>query len=267
MALNLSGMARMVGRSLPTDIFSRLGLNKTIAEYDTSGEPGKTPQKLQDFITAVSSRGLARPTWYYVIIHTPAGNGNERLASLFCSAAEFPAVNINSQGSLIQGFSTEMPYGVSFPDVTMTFYLDSDFIVKSFFDKWVMSSVVDRGNTYEVEYWSNFVSDISICQIDAETNDIYTVVLKNAWPKAVSGIQVSADSSGLSSLQVSFTYEKWIVTKESESDFLRKVGTLSQYSKGIAGMFESFKGLLSTPMKFVSEAKSTISKITNIFSF
>ena len=267
MAIDLNGLGRSLAKTLPTDIFSRLGLNKTNVSYDDTGNKGRAPQNLGDFVSEVAARGLARPNWYYVLIHTPFGSGDERLASLFCNGAELPAININSTGSLIQGFQTEMPYGASFPDVTMSFYLDSDFRVKTFFDKWVNKTLIERGNTYEVEYWNNYVSDVVICQIDSETDEVYQVTLKNAWPKAVSGVHLISGGGEVASMQVVLTYERWIVTKNADGALARIGGKNAGYSNGIKGMFESFKGILNTPAKFIDSAKNTISKITNIFSF
>lgn len=269
MAINFGGIGSTLLRGIPTDIFSRLGLNKTNVSYDMGGEPGKSPFNLNNFITQVSSQGLARPTWYYVLIHSPKNNTQqEQKASLLCCRAEFPSVNIMSNGDMIQGFKTEMPYAIDFPDITMEFYVDAALEVKSFFDNWVRRPLVDRGNTYETNYYNNYVANISICQMDAETNEIYIVELKNAWPKTVSGLMLSADAlDTIHKLAVTFTYERWDVIKDQGQAVARVYGPGGGSRTGFGGLFDSFKDLLAAPMKFLNQAKQTISKITNIFSF
>lgn len=270
MGFDFRGTPVFGGIALPTDIFSMLGLNKTNVQYDMTGERGKNRDfRLETFISEVSGQGLARPNWYYVLIHTPRGGGLEMKASLLCCGAELPSINIMSAPQRIQGYSTEMPYGFDFPDVTMSFYVDSNMQVKSFFDKWARAPLLERDETFEVNYYNDYVADIEIIQIDAETNDIYSVKLKNAWPKTVSGLQLAGEAQNqIHKLSVVFTYDKWIVTKENADAFTQRLsGNPLLARTGLGGLFDGFKSLLAAPLQFVKEASSVISTITNIFTF
>lgn len=206
---------------------------------------------LQNFISEVKTAGLAKSNRYMVIIDLPRGliangqpsqlvgdiiqstvgrssiytrffpNQGNYLASLYCEATALPASNIDTKIHKVYGPGREMPYGRSYTPVGMTFYLDQNYAIKDFFERW--QSIIYNEDTSHMNYYNEYVSNVHILAIDnregrfgaLETlGDLlvtarYQCTLQECYPKTIAEVTYGAGNNEVARLQVSFQYRKW----------------------------------------------------------
>lgn len=253
---------------LPTDILSRLGIgNKTHVKYkqgndtDTTGGFG-----LSAFMAQMNSKGFARQNHFMTQIYMPSLNGIERTVSLLCQSAAIPGYTITSSAQMFAGYQYEVPYGVAFNDITMTFYVDGEMKTKAFFDKWLTKIFPDKG-MYNLNYSDKYISAINIIQLNAETKQIYNVQLIDAFPKTVGDMRVTHTAAGdIHTIDVTFTYKRWEKQIESAgvlNEILdnQKQGTLDRMASNIKGLLGDVQNTVDNLGQIVGD------QIDSIFNF
>lgn len=161
---------------------------------------------IRDFIAEVKQRGMARTNRY--VVYIPFINTTESsLLKLFCSNASIPGISFATTEQRIFGEVREMPYNRIFEPASFTFYVDTDLIVKSAFDKWT-NSIMDFENR-TLNYYTNYVMDVDVEIHDLQDNTSYNITLFEAYPKTVSSIELSSDSRDVMKLTVQMMYKYW----------------------------------------------------------
>jgi hypothetical protein len=171
--------------------------------------------KLADFISEVKSRGLSKPNRFEV--EFARMNSDSKLVSLFCEISNLPGISINTKGLRIYGPAYQRPVSAEFGGeaINMTFYVDSDFHVKKYFDDWIFKVV--NPNSFNVQYEDNYKSDITIRQLNEKNQITYQVKLIDAFPRAINMMDLNmASDNQVHKLNVTFSYRKW-VTRDSEA--------------------------------------------------
>ena len=166
---------------------------------------------LQDFV-AQMQKGVARSNRYFVVMpnrnNTSGGDtSGNRLLGLYCENTQIPGSTILSTPSKIFGEPREMPYERSYEPINMSFYVDSDFQVKDYFDSWhesIFDPYTRAGNYYE-----EYVSNIELWVHNVEDKRTYALTLFECYPKAISPIQLDYGSKELMKLQVTMQYKYW----------------------------------------------------------
>ena len=191
------------------------------------------PSPLEQFISEVKQRGLARTNLFDVEIGTPScispdsGTSVPRLVNLFCQSANFPPTNIGVRELRIAGPSYKRPYNIDYggEGISLTFHVDRNMDVKGYFDLW-MANIIDpyEFNTFYNEGISAYTTDIYIRQITetksriadvqftTDTKDIkdkYYVKLEDAFPRNIGMIELdSTAQNSVHKLTVNFAYRK-----------------------------------------------------------
>jgi hypothetical protein len=174
---------------------------------------------MSQFAAQISSEsGLAKPSWFKVVI-TRAGHPTEsRFASLFCDTAQFPSHNISTSGLRTYGPPIQLPYLREYEPVQLSFLVDTNMRIMGFFNSW-MNSIVDDSNlgSNDVGFSEDYVADITIYQLSPiKADDVYSVKLINAYPKLINQLDLSYQSQNeFHRLQVQFVYEKIVVSTVS----------------------------------------------------
>src|SRR5574338_651669 len=104
--------------------------------------------------------------------------------SLLCKTTQFPGVSVGT--APIHTYSVDKSYAYSrdTPEtIPFTFYVDQSFAVKNFFDRLVDS--INSLRSFHVAYYYDYITDVRITQLDRAGNDVYTIVLRDAFPKIV----------------------------------------------------------------------------------
>ena len=183
---------------------------------------------LNEFISKVKSTGLAKTNRYKVSIALPKSmptfSNSSRLATLFCEETSLPGLDIFTSTQNVISERRLLPYSRKYNNVPMTFYVDNNFEVKSFFDNW-MKYVSDE-STKITSYYSDYISpsiEISVLPMDSEI-PTHTVTLYEAYPKAISDINLSYSSSDVAKINISMNYKYYTTTETSARESLSSSG-------------------------------------------
>jgi len=175
---------------------------------------------LQKFKSQVLGKGLAKPNRFEVFIPPPQGLQSGRaggdIVSLLCEQASFPMLTINTKPFKIYGPSYQRPTGIEYggEGLPFTFHVDREMKVKTFFDEW-MQLIVNK-DTFNVTYQREYITDITIKQLDEADNVTYTAVLKDSFPRNLNLMDLNHSAqSQTHRLTVLFAYRKWTTVSGS----------------------------------------------------
>jgi hypothetical protein len=172
---------------------------------------------LSKFQTEIRTRGVAKQNRFEVFINPPSKileNARFRdinLVSLFCESASLPPIGIGVKQQRIYGPAYQRPSTLDYggDGMAMTFLMDQQMDIKAFFDCW-MAIIINPIN-YNVNYQSDYVSDIGIYQLNERNETTYSVLLTDAFPKSYNLLDVSNSSqNSMHKLSVNFVYRKAI---------------------------------------------------------
>jgi hypothetical protein len=183
---------------------------------------------LNEFISKVKSTGLAKTNRYRVTIATPSlmtGLMNSgRLITLFCESTSLPGQVIATTEQRIMGETREFPYMKNYDNIPMSFYIDNNFEVKAFFDNWL--KYISNHNNKITGYYLDYISptiEIDVLPMDSES-PTHTVILHEAYPKAISNIVLSANARDVAKITVSMNYKYYTTTETSVRESLSSSG-------------------------------------------
>jgi hypothetical protein len=193
---------------------------------------------LSDFIAEVKNRGLANPNKFKVNIALPQlidmVPNDHKMVQMFCDQAQLPDLNISTSQSRTYGEVREVPYENLYGNITMSFYVDSNFIVKDFFDRWIMS--ISNQTTRHFNYYNEYISpSIDIIILNNAQSAVYGVKLLECYPKQLQAVSLDYASKDIVKLSVSMNYKYWrstaisdqVVAGENQLISLLKGGTIA----------------------------------------
>ena len=176
---------------------------------------------LKDFAAELTNSNIARPYLYYVDIVLPPAligedkiNGAElRRISLFCAGAATPQLNFYTNDNYNEaGIKRRVIYDYDYQDLMLQFYVDQNYTVHKFFDKWKEAITNSRRNfSYPEEYTA---TSIDVHLIDMQGNVKHSYSFKNIYPKIINSVSLGYGMNGISVLPISFVFET--VTSSSE---------------------------------------------------
>lgn len=122
-----------------------------------------------------------------------------------------------------QGITERFPHTRIYDDVTLGFYVDRDYNVMKFFEAWgelihpLKSSANGRNSqVMRMTYPRSYKCPIQIWKFNKDSFDIrggsLAYTLFNAWPYSVSSVPVSYNGSSILQLNVTFRYDRYIVS-------------------------------------------------------
>lgn len=180
---------------------------------------------LNKFITEVRKHGLATQAKFRVEFTFPESLMSSldnrvflKRIGMYCKYTQFPKIQYNT--SPIKTYGPPRQYAFersSNESVPITFYVDGKMELKKLFDRWAKK--IQDTRHFHMSYYDDYVSDIRIIQVDKEDNDVYSIIIRDAFPKVV--YDLSGDASGGNSpheLTVDFAYWYW-----TEEDAISKV--------------------------------------------
>lgn len=194
-----------------------------------------------DFVSQVKSGGLARTNRYAVIMDMPFvfNSNTTRKALMFCDQIQLPGTNFSTAQNRTFGEFRDVPYEKLYDDITLSFYVDRDMLIKEMFDKW--QEHIYNPYTRVFNYYANYITDIKIEVQDNKDAPHYYVTLHECYPKTVGAVQLDYASKDVMKLSVSIAY-KWFETQTEVPDIAftaaRKNGLkdkLMNFAVGAAG--------------------------------
>lgn len=242
---------------------------------------------------AQTASGFTRTNFFVVQISTPSFyEGDTEFLQFLCSSSQLPGVSVDTSSQKIWGYgpSQNIPHGVTFQPINMTFYSDGDGKMLQFFNDWTRSIVSYgsptqgyKGTPYaELQYPENYYTTIDILYYSPVGTDPYLCCyhLMDAYPMGMSPISVSWASSGqLAQITVPITYKnfKYIpnisnggviedAVAEPEVYTPMPAGQLTNSLPfiGISGALQGFTSILQTVGSGVGSLLTSVSSLNNM---
>ena len=218
---------------------------------------GAVFSSINSFLQQGASRdGYAKANRYEVIIFLPTGASGtsvedagssalsnnvlslhgetSRRISFRCDSISIPGRNLRTQmNGNIYGPPHEMVQGQTFAPVQATFYCGTDMAERYFFEEW--QKVTYNPNTYNINYYKEYVGGIEIYQLDEQDNRTYGIKLEEAFPKTIGEIAYGHGSSNtINKVTVEFAYRYW-----------RNLGTEPNRPKGLVSFQDILKNTIT----------------------
>jgi hypothetical protein len=152
-----------------------------------------------------------------------------RDVALLCESCSLPGRQIQTLDKQHMNYrqSIKNPQGYFNEDVSFVFHLTNDYHMKKLFDRWL--DLIVNPETYQVGYKKQYVTDVTIQQLNQQNIPVYGIKLKNAFPVTVNTIELNNSSSGTQKLNVTLTYEDY----ETEGSIASSIGGVKNVIGGV----------------------------------
>lgn len=166
---------------------------------------------IQNFLSEIGKRGLARPNRFEVRISNVdfLPGDVSRILPLLCQSAALPGATILTRTQNLFGPIYVRPTSINYGDtLSMNFLVDKDMLVKNLFDTWIHNVV--NMSSFTVNYKDAYARDILISQLDESERATYSVTLVDAFPISMGALSLNQGSNDtFHILPVTFSYRYW----------------------------------------------------------
>jgi len=188
-----------------------------LGKITVTGKQTQTNALIDNFLQSMVD--VARPNRFDVRIILPSNILNNlnasdnntltpRILQLRCESTELPG---RMFGTVEQKFgsnpTSKFPMHSAYNDLVMTFIVSDTMIERTIFDVWM--EYINPTTTFDFDYKSNFVSDITVTQYDMQDKAVYTVNFYNVYPIVVNQMDLDWSNDGYHKVTVVFAYDYW----------------------------------------------------------
>lgn len=177
---------------------------------------------LSKFTAAIKRNGVAKSSHFFCEISPPrfmaqTASFAKETIPFYVQSASIPEFALFTQDISDNGLTRQVVYDKGYGDLTLTFFCDQNMMIKAFFDVWTQSVIKSKYGklSYPESYYAE---TLHVHIMDAAKETSYMVAMKNAYPKIVDDIVLSADSKAPVSFRVRFTFESWESTQLNTYD-------------------------------------------------
>lgn len=125
-----------------------------------------------------------------------------------CHTATFPQRTLQTYEINQNTSPYRVPFSQMYDPVTFSFYADSTADTRRFFDIWQNAVVNVKSNT--LNFYTEFVRNVTIWSLDDAGNETYGVVLRDAYPLSVGAMEVSySQANNFQTTVVTMAYRNW----------------------------------------------------------
>ena len=173
---------------------------------------------LTNFAERLSSVGVAQPNRYRIHFTgqgpSKAGKWTNDLG-LMCESIEFPGRNFMSNPDALRyGPPREAISGVTYAPITATFICSAEMFEKRWFEVWQEQSM--DFNTWEPNYYKDYIGDLKIFQLDRDNAATYVISLFEVYPKTITAQSLGAASNdSYHTVSVELMYHHWEYVAET----------------------------------------------------
>lgn len=153
----------------------------------------------------------ARANRFRVAINWPGLVGTPNVRDdIVVSAAALPSSIVGVVQVPYMGRQIPIPGDRTFEDWTITILNDTSFSHRNAFERWSNAILSHRGNIQASPSYRDFVTNISVVQLDRADTIIKTFTLRNAWPTNITQIDLGYDQNDtIETYTVTFAYTDW----------------------------------------------------------
>lgn len=158
--------------------------------------------------------GPAQLNRFEVIITAPAAAepdpNVDRHISYRVEKVTFPGKNIRTvTNENIMGPTHEIAQGLTYgEDIQFTFYMSAEHRERRYFLDW--QDFIYKPNTYDLEYYREYVRDIFLYQLDKNNQRRAGVKLIECFPKTVGSVEYDQSASELGRCSINFAFKEFI---------------------------------------------------------
>jgi hypothetical protein len=140
----------------------------------------------------------------------------QKYINLFCFNANVPGISFSTNDQYIDvDTKRHFVYDADKTDVRLSFYADQQMNIRMFFEKW-MKFIVSKKRTFG--YPSDYSTEIQVNIKNMQDKSIMTYVLKDAFPKTLSEIELNWSGMGqISTFSTEFCYSYMDIKKSDET--------------------------------------------------
>lgn len=223
---------------------------------------------INEFISSVKSNGLSRTNRYAVMFGNLPWVENTLLQNtvLFCDQVQLPGTNFNTNDIRTYGEIRKAPYERLYEDINMSFYVDTDMSVKTFFDFWMTQ--IQNPVSRNFNYYENYTSDITLEVQDIKNKTRYNMTLFEAFPKSIGAIQMDYNAKDIMKLSINFAYKYYAVGSIeglTQDDIIRYPGVVNTEADPLNKLTNRLKNFAigAIGAKVVSKLPQLTSKLRN----
>lgn len=166
---------------------------------------------INDFKSAIiRNGGIAKPNRFHVTFASlPGSSSSTRDVPYLCESVSIPGKQITT---LDYDIGTrrplKIPTGYIEDDVTMTFILTNNNLIKTAIDKW-MQKIINVDSYLLTSNYNDYKTSINITQLDEQNKEVHKVKLEGAYPITLNSIELDNNSeSAVQKVTVVFTYDR-----------------------------------------------------------
>ncbi len=165
---------------------------------------------LQEFITAIKSRGLARTNLYGVNVTLPRflapyQNFTSRTLGLYAARVPVPDLALTTRPYQNFGEVRTLPGNRTFSPVAVDFYMDGDFDARLVFEQWI--NLISDPETKTQSFYDDFIGIIEIYGLSRTGDTLCTYRLNEAYPYSVGQPSFSHDNPNFLTANVGFVFK------------------------------------------------------------
>jgi hypothetical protein len=169
---------------------------------------------ISDFVSQMSV-GMARTNRFSVNFNLPGtlNAGVQGLTSiqdmlLFCDQVQIPGLTLNTNPNRVYGEVRETPYEFNYEPITISFYVDSNMMVKTIFDSWI--KYIQNGDDRSFRYYDEYIcKQMHILVQDLMDDTQYQVTLFEVYPKSIGAVQLDYAAKDIMKISVTLVYKYW----------------------------------------------------------
>jgi hypothetical protein len=190
---------RVVANSLEPNVFPSIYKDKSYAKNSFTLESLKN-----------QFRDLARPNRFKVIIHPPAALKEDfdyEFVTLMVKKVNMPSVTIQEYVYERAGKKLHIPTHVEFADLSITFFNDTNHVMRNLIFKWQRLAVSNWGLNRNALPALALQGKIEVHQYDGSNMSTAAIEFTNCWPKTMQNIDFGHEmDNAVSDFTVDFVY-------------------------------------------------------------
>ena len=250
------------------------------------------PFNISNFKTTIDKYGGPARSSLYEVSITKGRETNSALDpqtefQFFCQRANFPGIQIeNGSMAAVSQLPTSFPLTMTSAPITLTFMVDSDHQILSFFHNWIQKvlNYSTKGGTfgaiggegtygqlpYELGYKDEYACRMTIKHYSTESlgEKYYEVVLDNIYPYTISDLDLAwAEADSVLTVTVTFAYDRIHYSGDKTGIPSQRTagGTLERLSK-LAGLIDAAKETKdSDKPRSIQDAVNRLNRIRNSY--
>ena len=221
--------------------------------------------RFKDFVARIRDVGIAKPNLFYVEMPPPpfltqdADQDRINMINLMVQQAALPEMVLNTMGVQDDGLERQVVINKHYGRAAFVFLVDQDMVVRKYFDDWIQGVVATTGGTFA--YPSEYTVDsISVHQLNAARDTVYTALLHDAYPITMRELGLSmSQTGGYHTLQIEFVYRKWTSVSAADANLSNVPDDVSQFLKD--NQNHKIPGVAQ-----IKSMNSNLQNFTNIFN-